>query len=135
MLTGKSQKPDVAMAWRLADSIVALSPPGPYARLNSDLLVAMVIARASKDAPALADSARHVIKRSEGDATVDKTRDLAWFGAMAYTMLGDKSDAVRLLKAYLAVNPQKAGGLRDDPGWAFRELSSDTGFRQLVGGR
>jgi serine/threonine-protein kinase len=133
LYTTRARTPDVAAAWKLADSIVALSPPAPSARLNADMLVAMVIAQASKATPALADSARHVVKRSEGDASVDPTRDLAWLGAMAYVMLGDKADAVRLLKAYFAVNPQTAVLLRDEPGWAFRDLASDPGFRQLVG--
>ena len=135
LYTTRARTPNVPAAWKLADSVVALSPPGPTARLNADMLIAMAIAQASKTIPALADSARHVIKRSEGDATVDKTRDLAWLGAMAYTMLGDKPEAVRLLKAYLAVNPQKVNGLRDEPGWAFRDLASDASYRQLVGSR
>ena len=135
LYTTRARTPNVPAAWKLADSVVALSPPGPVARLNADMLIAMAIAQASKTTPALADRARHVIKRSEGDATVDKTRDLAWLGAMAYTMLGDKPEAVRLLKAYLAVNPQKVNGLRDEPGWAFRDLASDASYRQLVGSR
>jgi len=133
LYTTRARTPNVAAAWKLADSVVALSPPGPAARFNADMLVAMAIAQASKTTPALADSARHVTKRSEGDATVDPTRDLGWLGAMAYTMLGDKADAVRLLKAHLAMNPQKSAILRDEPGWAFRDLSSDPAFRQLVG--
>ena len=97
------------------------------------MIVAMVIARAAQSTPSLADSARHVIVRSKGDASIDKVRDLAWLGAMAYTILGDKPEAVRLLKDHLAVNPQKVASLAADPGWAFRDLASEAGFRQLVG--
>ncbi|MGH7690012.1 MAG: hypothetical protein ACREN3_10440, partial [Gemmatimonadaceae bacterium] len=127
--------PDVTRAWHLADSVAALAPAPqrPLWRLYSDMLVASVIARASKSNPALADSARHVIQRSEGDASVDPTRDLALYGAMAYAKLGDDSDAVRMLKLNFAVNPQRVAGYRQDPGWQFRSLQSDPAFRRLVG--
>ena len=135
LLTTKSRTPDVPAAWRLADSVVALAPPAQKAfyRLNSNMLAASVIARASKTAPALADSARHVAKNSEGDATVDPGREYGLYGAIAYAILGDRAEAVRVLKLYLAVNPQRIAGFRDDPGWQFRDLQSDPGFRQLVG--
>ena len=135
LLTAKTATPDIARAWRLADSVTALAPTPQRQlwRLNSDMIVAAVIARASKATPSLADSARHVARRSEGDASVDPTRDVALYGAIVYTILGDKADAVRLLKINFAVNPQKIAGYRDDPGWQFRDLQSDPGFKQLVG--
>ncbi|HYV98530.1 MAG TPA: protein kinase [Gemmatimonadaceae bacterium] len=134
VLTMKGKTPDVPAAWRLADSVAALAPNPKYYRLNSDMLVAAVIAHAAQNNPALGDSAKHVIKRSEGDASVDPTRDLALYGAIAATALGDKAEAVRLLKTYFAVNPQKVAGFREDPGWQFRDLIGDPGFKQLVGG-
>jgi serine/threonine-protein kinase len=129
------EKPDPALAWRLADSAVAMVAPGakPYERLTEDMLVAAVLARVSKDQPALADSARHVVKRSEGSAEIDPTRDLAERGAFVYALLGDKDDAIRLLKQYLAANPGKAEGLKDDPTWWYRSLENDPRFRQAVG--
>jgi eukaryotic-like serine/threonine-protein kinase len=135
LLTGKNAAPDVNRAWKLADSVTALAPAPQRQlwRLNSDVLVAAVIARASKATPALADSARHVLKRSEGDASVDPTRDNALYGAIAYTILGDKADAVRLLKINFAVNPQKIPAYRDEAGWQFRDLANDPGFKLLVG--
>jgi hypothetical protein len=97
------------------------------------MLVAAVLARASKSRPELADSARRVARRSEGNPTVDQTRDLAFRGAFVYTILGDKADALRLLKEYIAANPQRRASLRADPGWWFRDLRDDPGFRLLVG--
>ena len=134
LLTTRIEEPDVALAWRLADSAVAAVPKGaqPRERLSENILVAAVLARASKNQPALADSARHVAKRSEGDASVDPTRDLAYYGAFVYTILGDKDEAIRLLKEYLAVNPTKAKSLRDDPGWWFRDISNDPRFQRAV---
>jgi eukaryotic-like serine/threonine-protein kinase len=134
LLTSRLDQPDVARAWRLADSAVALAAPSVRSRerLTEDMLVAAVLARASKQQPSLADSARHVAKRSEGDATIDPTRELAYFGAFVYTLLGDKDQAINLLKQHLAVNPHKAAGLRDDPGWWFRDISTDRRFQQAV---
>ena len=135
MLTTRDKQPDVSAAWRLADSVAALAPNSRYYRLNSDMLVGAVIARASKAVPELADSARRVLKRSEGDAGVDPTRDLALYGAIGYVILGDKAEAVRLLKIHLAVNPQKMASFREDPGWQYRALIADPSYRQLVGSR
>ncbi|MFI5312265.1 MAG: hypothetical protein ACHQQ3_13580, partial [Gemmatimonadales bacterium] len=135
VLTTKGHTPDIPRAWLVADSITAMVSPQQrqYYRFNSDMLVAAVIARASKTNPALADSARHVAKRSEGDGTIDPNRDLALYGAFAYALLGDKSDAVRLLKLHFAVNPHKIASYREDPGWQFADLKTDPGFMQLVG--
>jgi hypothetical protein len=136
LLTTKPAPASVNTAWQLADSAVAMVPPGarPRERLTEDMLVAAVLAQASKSQPSLADSARHVARRSEGTAASDPTRDLAWFGAFVYTLLGDKNEAIRLLKAYLAANPQRASSLRTDPGWWFRDLEKDPRFQQAVGG-
>ncbi|HVE51887.1 MAG TPA: hypothetical protein VNB23_00740, partial [Ramlibacter sp.] len=135
LLTMRNKNPDIATAWRLADTVTALAPNARYYRLNSDMLVGAVIARASRSNPALADSARRVIRRSEGDAGLDPVRDLALYGAIGYVALGDYADAVRLLKIHLAVNPQKTASFRDDPGWQYRELAPYPPFRQLVGVR
>jgi len=56
------------------------------------------------------------------------------YGAIAYTILGDKADAVRLLKLHFAVNPQKVEGFRLGPGLAVSRTSRTIrAFRQLVG--
>ena len=135
LLTGKGKEPDVAAAWHLADSVLAVTPPAARAveRLNADLLVAAVIGRAGRAKPALLDSARHVARRSEGDATIDPTRQLSLLGAFAYATIGDTADAVRQLKQYLAANPQRVQAYADDPGWWFREIAQDPRFRQVVG--
>jgi len=135
LLTTRAKNPDIAAAWKLADSVTAISPNPKFYRLNSDMLVGAVIARASKTNPALADSARHVIKRSEGDAALDRTRDMPLYGAIGLTMLGDKAEAIRLLKIHLSVNPQKVASFRDDPGWQYRDLQSEPAYKQLVGAR
>ena len=135
LLTTRIEDPDVAKAWRMADSAVALVAPGvrPRERLTEDMLVAAVIARASKSQPSLADSARHVAKRSEGDAKLDPVRDLAFYGAFVHTLLGDTTEAISLLKEHLAASPYKAATLRDDPGWYFKDIATDRRFKLAVG--
>ena len=92
MLTTKAQPPDVAAAWRYADSTVTLSSEQTraYDRLYNDILVADVLARAG-----LGDSARRVLERSKGDPSVDPQGDLAFLAAFAYVLLGDKPKADR----------------------------------------
>jgi serine/threonine-protein kinase len=135
LTTPRTGPADVAAAWRLADSLVAVAAPHAQEleRLTADMLVAAALARASKSDPALADSARRVATRSEGSAAIDATRDLAFSGAFVHTILGDTAAALRLLTAYLAANPQRVSSLRNDPGWWFRDISSTDGFRRLVG--
>jgi eukaryotic-like serine/threonine-protein kinase len=135
LLTTKVEQPDVKKAWQLADSVVALTPERrrPYLRLDANLFVAAVIARAAAANPALADSARHLAQRSEGDAEIDVTRDLALRGAFVYAQLGDHKEAIRLLKLYLAVNQQRRQSYAQDAGWWFKSIEDDPEFKRLVG--
>ncbi|MEO7456586.1 MAG: protein kinase [Gemmatimonadaceae bacterium] len=126
---------DVAQAQRLADSVVAMRPPKDslFERLNTNMVLAAAMARASKEKPALADSARALAKRSIGDATVDPNRDQAFYAAFVYEQLHDDDLAFRMLTEYIAANPQRAISLRDDPGWWFNRLAPDRRYKQLVG--
>ena len=136
MLTTRVESPNVAMAWAISDSAVALAPPAaqPLERLTSNMLVAAVIARASKEGqPALADSARRLVRASLGDTQIDGLRELAFYGSFVHTLLGDTDDAIRLLKEYLAANPQRLQSMRNDPGWWFKDLEREPRFRQLLG--
>ncbi len=132
MMTTRQVQPDVPRAWRLFDTLMArtLQRDTAYQRLNGQILVAGVLARAG--AP---DSARHLLQRSRGDAVLDPTRDLAFMAAVMYAALGDTRDAVDALKTYLAANPSKREGYAEDAGWQFRSLENDPAFRQLVGAR
>jgi TolB-like protein len=135
LLTTRIEPADIKKAWQLADSVVALTAERrrPYQRLDANLFVAAVIARAAAANPALADSARHVAKRSEGDAEIDVTRDLALRGAFVYAQLGDHKEAIRLLKLYLAVNQQRRQSYAQDAGWWFKSIEDDPEFKRLVG--
>ena len=130
MLTTKAQPPDVAAAWRYADSTVALSSEQTraYDRLYNDILVADVLARAG-----LGDSARRVLERSKGDPSVDPQGDLAFLAAFTYVLLDDKPKAIDQLKTYLTSSPGRRESFKDDPGWLFRDLQGEPAYQRLMG--
>ena len=128
---------DIGRSWRLTDSLAHAPGAGDttLARLTGNVFTAATIARASVllKSPALADSARRVAQRSEGDALIDKPRELIYFGAMVSTILGDKDDWNRRLTAYISVNPGVRGAsLAKDPGWWFRSISETAEWKRLV---
>ncbi len=131
MLATKSVEPDVPRAWRLADSVAAASGPRrELMQLQSNMWVAAVLARAGKT-----DSARRVIERWKGNPEIDPTRDAAIVGAFAYAQMGDKTQAIEMLKVYFSANPTARAGFAEDPGWMFRGLAEDPEFRSLVGAK
>ena len=132
MLTTKARQPDPALAWRLADSMVALAPPEgrDYERLYDANVVAAVLGRAG-----LADSARRVIERSGGDPTVDPQGELAFVAAFAYLQVGDKAKAIDRLKRFLTASPGRREAFAEDEGWWFRDLRGDPDYQQLIGAR
>jgi hypothetical protein len=128
---------DIDRSWRLTDSLVHAPGAGDttLARLTGNVFTAATIARASVllKSSALADSARGVAQRSEGDATIDKPRELIYFAAMVSTILGDRDDWNRRLTAYVSVNPGVRGAsLAKDPGWWFRSISESPEWKRLV---
>jgi TolB-like protein/tRNA A-37 threonylcarbamoyl transferase component Bud32 len=126
----KGQPPDVKKAWELYDAFVKVSPPSAKAfnQLYGGMLVAMALARAG-----LPDSARAVAERSRGDATVDPTKDLAYYEALVRMLLGDQDEAIRLLSTYVAANPQRRVSIGKDDTWWFREVRKDPRFKTLFG--
>src|SRR5207249_2721758 len=84
--------------------------------------VAAVLARAG-----LADSARLLLVRSTAadDAKLDPERELLADAAFAYTLLGDRDQAIRLLQEQIAANPQHRVGLAKMSHWWWRSLRND----------
>ena len=122
-------EPNVARAWRLADSVAAAAGNRKeYFERNAHMLVAAVLARAG-----LKDSAASVVERSKGNPEINPTRDLALFGAFAYTLMGEKAKAVEFLEVYLQANPRLRSVYADDAGWWFRPIAEDPAFKRLVG--
>lgn len=123
--------PDIARARRLADSVVEASPANRKAfyRLNSDLLVAAVMARGGQR-----DSAVALARRSTGDSEVSPTRDLSLVGAFALVQAGDTTGAIEQLKLYFNANERMRSIYANDPGWYFKGISTDPRFQKLVSG-
>jgi len=88
--------------------------------------VALALARAG-----LPDSARSVVEHARGEASVDPTRDLAYYEAVVRTQLSDQDEAIRLLSTYVAANPQQREAIAKDP-W-FRGLRDNSRFKTLFG--
>ena len=134
LMTSKAKDPDPKLAWTLADSLdkLAPAPEREFESRKARLGVAAVLARKSVSDSALADSARHVAEHARGNAEVDPTRDLAYIEAFVRTLLNDREEAVRLLKQYVAANPDRRADLGDESGWWFRGLQDYPQFQELV---
>jgi hypothetical protein len=129
LLTTKAKEPNVPLAWSLADSAWRIAPRSDreFQKLEAQMMVAAVLARAG-----LADSARNVAGRARGSPEVDPTHDLAMMETFVRLLLGDRDEALRSLKVYLAANPQRRAALAQDPGWWYRSLQEDPRYQELV---
>jgi eukaryotic-like serine/threonine-protein kinase len=134
LMTSKAKDPDPKLAWMLADSAskLAPAPDREFESRKARLGVAAVLARKSASDRTLADSARRVAERARGNGEVDPTRDLAYIEAFVRTLLNDREEAVRLLKQYVAANPDRRADLADESGWWFRGLLDYPQFQELV---
>ena len=128
LMSMKGQTPDIAKAWQVLAEFVKLTPANlrAYYSLYGRMLVGMALVQAG-----LPDSARSVVSRSRGDATVDAGRDLAYYEALVRTQLGDRDEAFRLLSTYVAANPQQRANIAKDEG--LKDLRSDPRFVTLFG--
>jgi hypothetical protein len=127
----RGARPDVAAAWQAYDQYIERSPGSlrPFNQLKGRMFVALVLARAG-----LADSGRSLALHSRGDATVDPTRELAYYEAVARTVLNDKDEAFRLLGLYLASNPKEREGFaKDQESWELKALHDDPRWASLIG--
>jgi serine/threonine-protein kinase len=125
----KGLRPDVPALWRLLDRNVAQYPPSErdFRRRYGELEVAYALVNAG-----LKDSARAVALKARAGADVDPTRDLVYLEVMLRNLLGDRTEALELLKLYLATNPQDRTNIARDSTWWFRGLRDDPGFKRLV---
>lgn len=126
-MTMDGNEPDPDLAWRLADTLISLSPaPEEEAdRRWSRMGVAAVLARAG-----LEDSARAVAARSGHTPSVDPTHDLTYTEAFVRTLVGDEDEAIDLLAEYLAAT---GAGPGDIDHWWFDGLREEPGYRELAG--
>jgi serine/threonine-protein kinase len=133
LLSTRVKEPDVALAWRLADSLEKVAPPGrrEFDGAEARMIVAMVLARAG-----LGDSARQVAIRARPGPEVDPYQELAYTEVYVHVLRGDKDAAFGALKRYLAANPDRRVSLADTTegtsNWWLRDIEDDPRFRELV---
>jgi hypothetical protein len=120
--------PDIPRMWRLVDSLVVRAPAGErdFRRPEGQVLAAAALAKAG-----LADSARHILRRTSASVEADPTRDVTLDAAFAWTVVGDKDEAARTLKVWLAANPRQGSAINSDSDWRFRSLRQDPKYQTL----
>jgi serine/threonine-protein kinase len=129
LMTSGALAADPEEAWRLAGQVAA-ARPGPqqeYALHLMHIIVASVLGRAN-----LSDSARRVLERARAGADVDPTHELPGYEAWVRTQLGDKDEALRLLREYLVANPRHHVGFKKRVHWWWRPLQHDPRFKALM---
>jgi tetratricopeptide (TPR) repeat protein len=127
----RGARPDVGAAWAAFNQYLERSPASlrPFNKLKGQMFVALVLARAG-----LVDSARNLLLHSRGDATVDPTRELAYYEAVGRTVLNEKDEAFRLLGIYLASNPKERESMAgDEESWELKPLRTDPRWKAVVG--
>lgn len=120
---------DAPRAWALADTLVALSPPHlrDWNRVIGQITVAGTLARAQ-----LPDSADAVLVASRAGPDVDPTRELLAFEAVVRVQMGQRAEAVDLLRSYLEASPEHREGWRWTNHWWWKDLQDDPGFQRLL---
>src|SRR3989475_494450 len=132
VMTTAARPPDVPSAWRLFARLDTLAPASlrAYERYQGLTAVGAILGRAG-----LKDSARKVLLRSREGWTTPFGQEVAGREAFARTLIGDYDEALKLLKRYIAGNPEhlfRAGG---DLHWWWRPLKDLPGFRTISGAR
>lgn len=130
LLTMKPARPDPSAAWAQNDTLLSHTQESEraYDSLYYRTMVAAVLGRAG-----LADSARRVLARAQGNPQLDPYGDISLVAAFAALQLGDRKEALRQLKLYFAASPGRREAFQDDNGWWFRDLQADPEYRQLIG--
>jgi serine/threonine-protein kinase len=131
IMTMRGQNADPDSAWKLVRNAAitqdAATGSGAYREHEARMILAAVLARAG-----LGDSARSVARAARADTDIDPQRSLYDIDAFVQLLAGDKAEALRSLKVYLAANPGRLKDFGSDPGWRFRPLQDDPGFRSMV---
>jgi TolB-like protein len=129
LMTTDGAHVDVPEAWRLLGQIDSLTPAPrkAFEHHRAETIVGVVLARAG-----LRDSARRVLLRARAGRDVDPGQEIVSIEAFARTIIGDRDEAIALLKRYVAANPSHAFTRGGDISWWWRDLKSDPRFAQLT---
>ncbi|MDQ6633785.1 MAG: serine/threonine-protein kinase, partial [Gemmatimonadota bacterium] len=125
----KEQKPDVADAWRAVREVVEHTPPAkrPLAQRVASMLAAAPLVYSGQ-----ADSARRVLTAARADRSVDPDDALKTPEALIRVRLGERAEAVRLIKAFLSEHPQHRAGYSRNTWW-YKDLENDPEYKALIG--
>jgi TolB-like protein/tRNA A-37 threonylcarbamoyl transferase component Bud32/tetratricopeptide (TPR) repeat protein len=130
LMTSNLRPPDVREAWRLFGELQKRTPKSAWEmkRRETQMLIAVPIARAG-----MLDSARRVIERSRAAPELDPRGDLIGAEVLMRTLIGDKDEALRLLKVYLTSHPEHRAGYTRANTWWYRSLQDDPRFKAMIG--
>jgi eukaryotic-like serine/threonine-protein kinase len=128
--TSNVRPPDVADAWRQLGDLEKLTPKSAWEmrRRQMQMVIAVPIARAG-----MLDSARRVIERSRAGPELDPRGDLTGMEVVIRALIGDKDEALNLLKMYLTAHPEHRVGYTRHRTWWYRSLQDDPRFKAIVG--
>jgi len=87
-----------------------------------------VLARAN-----MMDSANAVWVGSRGNPEIDPALELLGFEAVFRLQMGQKDEAMELLKTYLTASPEHREGWRWTSHWWWRGIQDHPDFRRLMG--
>jgi serine/threonine-protein kinase len=125
----KDQKPDVDDAWRAVHEVVANTPPAKRALVERQ---ATILAAAPLVYSGQADSARRILAAARGDRDIDPEGALTGLEALIRVRLGERAEAMRLIKGWLAEHPQHRVGMTRNTWW-WKDLENDPEFKAAVG--
>jgi hypothetical protein len=127
-----SAPPEVPQGWAELARLDSVTPSNllAYERLYGQMRVGGILARAG-----LKDSARRVLQRAQAALTpkIDPDGDLLALAAYSYVLLGDKDQAITILKRYAAGHPGHFESGKE-VGWWWRSLQDDPRFQAMRGG-
>jgi len=133
MMTTKAVSPDPDEAWRLVDTLRAITPAAkwPYERRMGEMLAAGVLAKAG-----LVDSAGRVLERAHAPHEVDPDGELFGIEIVVRLFMKDYDRAMTMLGTYLTEHPDHRKGLATNtsPWWRDPRVQSDPRFKELIAG-
>ncbi|HKO17064.1 MAG TPA: protein kinase [Gemmatimonadaceae bacterium] len=121
--------PNIPDAWRALAELQQRTPASEWATegRSYQMLVAVPIAKAG-----LRDSANRVIERARAGRDVDPRDELVGQEAIVRALIGDRTEALRLLRVYLTSHPEHREGLMTANTWWWRSLQDDPRFKRMI---
>jgi serine/threonine-protein kinase len=129
-LRNQTPKPTADAIWKAErDYVEANKVDKPeFIQKRGGMIAAIALVQAG-----LADSARAVIARSQGNESIDPGGDLIQFEMFARAQMGEKDRALSLLGKYLASHPQQRAYASRDESWWLESLHNEPRYKALTG--